>query len=107
MILLQNISFGFPEGSAFQSYQFNNTISYQISFGRKQRHGKINPAENHGKQTTATGRNINIQGEIFYVPQMFGNFNDLTIAECLKIDQKLLRSKKLRVGKWMNIILKL
>ncbi|GEN68475.1 ABC transporter ATP-binding protein [Chryseobacterium rhizosphaerae] len=42
--------------------------------------------------------NINIQGDIFYVPQMFGNCNDLTIAECLKIDQKLNALQKITEG---------
>ncbi len=42
---------------------------------------------------------VNIQGEIFYVPQIFGNFNHLTIAECLNIDQKLLALERITSGK--------
>ncbi len=42
---------------------------------------------------------INVQGEIFYVPQMFGNCNHLTIAQCLNIDQKLSALEKLPMEK--------
>jgi ATPase subunit of ABC transporter with duplicated ATPase domains len=42
--------------------------------------------------------NVNIQGDLFYVPQMFGNFNDLTVAECLKIDKKLDALQKITSG---------
>jgi ATPase subunit of ABC transporter with duplicated ATPase domains len=42
--------------------------------------------------------NLNIQGDLYYVPQMFGNFNHLTIAECLKIDRKLEALEKITNG---------
>lgn len=42
--------------------------------------------------------NINIQGDLLYVPQMFGNFNHLTVAECLAIDKKLDALQKITSG---------
>lgn len=42
--------------------------------------------------------NINIQGDLLYVPQMFGNCNHLTVAECLKIEKKLEALQKITNG---------
>ncbi|MFS4474485.1 ABC-F family ATP-binding cassette domain-containing protein [Chryseobacterium sp. T20] len=90
MILLQNISFGFPGGNLLFNH-INLTIQSHTKsalvgsngMGKstllKIIAGEIQPLEG----------DINIQSTIFYVPQIFGNCNDLTIAECLKIDQKL------------------
>lgn len=41
---------------------------------------------------------VNIQGDIYYVPQMFGNFNHFTVAECLKVDKKLHALQKITNG---------
>ncbi|TZF92380.1 ABC-F family ATP-binding cassette domain-containing protein [Chryseobacterium panacisoli] len=99
MILLQNISFGFPGGNLLFNH-INLTIQSQTKsalvgsngMGKstllKIIAGEIQPLEG----------NINILGDIFYVPQIFGNFNHLTIAECLKIDQKLNALQKITNG---------
>lgn len=99
MILLQNISFGFPGGNLLFNH-INLTIQSHTKSALVGSNGM-------GKSTLlkiiARGiqpleGNINIQGTIFYVPQMFGNFNDLTIAECLKVDQKLHALQKITNG---------
>lgn len=99
MILLQNVSFGFPGGNLLFNH-INLTIQSHTrsalvgsnGMGKstllKMMAGEIQPLDGH----------INIQGDIFYVPQMFGNFNHLTIAECLKIDQKLYALEKITGG---------
>lgn len=99
MILLHYISFGFPGGNLLFNHT-NLTIQPHTKsalvgsngMGKstllKMMAGELQPLEG----------NINIQGDIFYVPQMFGNFNDQTIAECLQIDQKLLALQKITEG---------
>lgn len=99
MILLQNISFGFPGGNLLFNH-INLTIPSHTKSALVGSNGM-------GKSTLLKiianviqplEGTINVQGEIFYVPQMFGNFNHLTIAECLNIDQKLLALKKITSG---------
>jgi len=99
MILLQNISFGFPGGNllfnpihlTIQSHSKSALVGSN-GMGKstllKIIAGEIYPLEG----------NTIIQGDIFYVPQMFGNFNHFTIAECLKIDQKLHALQKITNG---------
>lgn len=99
MILLQNISFGFPGGNLLFNH-INLTIPSHTKSALVGSNGM-------GKSTLLKiianviqplEGTINVQGEIFYVPQMFGNFNHLTIAECLNIDQKLLALEKITSG---------
>ncbi|MFZ4932109.1 ABC-F family ATP-binding cassette domain-containing protein [Chryseobacterium sp. Mn2064] len=99
MILLQNISFGFPGGNLLFNH-INITIPSHAKsalvgnngMGKstllKIIAGKIQPLEG----------NINIKGDVFFVPQMFGNYNHCTIAECLQIDGKLNALQKITNG---------
>jgi len=99
MILLQHISFGFPGGDLL----FNNTNLTIQSHTKSALVG----SNGMGKSTLLKiiageiqplNGNITISDSVFYVPQMFGNFNHLTIAECLKIDQKLNALQKITNG---------
>lgn len=99
MILLQNISFGFPGGDLL----FNH-INLSI---QSQTKSALVGSNGMGKSTLLKiiahtlqplEGSISIQGEVFYVPQMFGNFNHHTIAECLKIDKKLEALQKITNG---------
>lgn len=90
MILLQNISFGFPGGNLLFNH-INLTIPSQTKSALVGNNGmgKSTLLKIMAGEIQPLSGNTNIQGENFYVPQMFGNFNHCTIAECLKIDQKL------------------
>lgn len=99
MILLQHISFGFPGGDLL----FNNTNLTIPSHTKSALVG----SNGMGKSTLLKiiageiqplNGNVTISDSVFYVPQMFGNFNHLTIAECLKIDQKLDALQKITNG---------
>ncbi|EFK36009.1 Uncharacterized ABC transporter ATP-binding protein HI_1252 [Chryseobacterium gleum] len=99
MILLQNISFGFPGGNLLFNHT-NLTIQSHTKSALVGNNGmgkstllKIIAGEIH-----PLSGNISLQGEVFYVPQMFGNFNHFTIAECLKIDKKLHALEKITSG---------
>ncbi|WP_276876357.1 ABC-F family ATP-binding cassette domain-containing protein [Chryseobacterium joostei] len=99
MILLQNISFGFPGGNLlFNHINFTIQSHTKSALVGSNGMGKSTLLKIIAHETQPLSGNINIQGEIFYVPQMFGNFNHLTISECLKIDQKLNALEKITNG---------
>ncbi|AZB01795.1 ABC transporter ATP-binding protein [Chryseobacterium joostei] len=99
MILLQNISFGFPGGNLlFNHINFTIQSHTKSALVGSNGMGKSTLLKIIAHETQPLSGNINIQGEIFYVPQMFGNFNHLTISECLKIDQKLNALDKITNG---------
>lgn len=99
MILLQNISFGFPGGNLLFNHT-NLTIQSSIKSALVGGNGmgKSTLLKMIAGEIQPLNGSINIQGDIFYVPQMFGNCNRLTIAECLKIDQKLYALQKITGG---------
>jgi ATPase subunit of ABC transporter with duplicated ATPase domains len=99
MILLQNISFGFPGGNLLFNH-INLTIpsSSKSALVGSNGMGKSTLLKIIANEIQPQEGTVNIQGKIFYVPQMFGNFNHLTIAECLNIDQKLFALEKITVG---------
>ncbi|MDR6527945.1 ATPase subunit of ABC transporter with duplicated ATPase domains [Chryseobacterium rhizosphaerae] len=99
MILLHHISFGFPGGDLLFNH-INITIPSQTKSALVGSNGmgKSTLLKLIAEELQPLNGNINIQGDIFYVPQMFGNCNDLTIAECLKIDQKLNALQKITEG---------
>lgn len=99
MILLQNISFGFPGGDLLFNH-INLTIPSptKSALVGSNGMGKSTLLKIIANEIQPLEGTVNIQGEIFYVPQMFGNFNHLTIAQCLNIDQKLLAFEKITSG---------
>lgn len=99
MILLQNISFGFPGGNLLFNH-INVTIQAHTRSALLGSNGmgKSTLLKIIADEIQPSEGSINIQGDIFYVPQMFGNCNHLTIAECLKIDQKLYALQKITNG---------
>ncbi|AZB35648.1 ABC-F family ATP-binding cassette domain-containing protein [Chryseobacterium bernardetii] len=100
MILLQNISFGFPGGDLLFNH-INLTIPSHTksALAGSNGMGKSTLLKIIANKLQPLEGTVNIQGEIFYVPQIFGNFNHLTIAECLNIDQKLLALERITSGK--------
>ncbi|WP_089732486.1 ABC-F family ATP-binding cassette domain-containing protein [Chryseobacterium jejuense] len=99
MILLQNLSFGFPGGDLLFNH-INLTIPSHTKSALVGSNGmgKSTLLKIIANELQPLEGAKNIQGEIFYVPQMFGNFNHLTIAECLDIDQKLFALEKITNG---------
>lgn len=99
MILLQNISFGFPGGDLLFNH-INLTIPShtKAALVGSNGTGKSTLLKIIANEIQPSEGSINIHGGISYVPQMFGNFNHLTIAECLNIKQKLLALEKITNG---------
>ncbi|MGN7865815.1 ABC-F family ATP-binding cassette domain-containing protein [Chryseobacterium sp. 22458] len=99
MILLHNISFGFPGGDLLFNHIHLTIPSHTKSaLVGNNGMGKSTLLKLIADEIQPLNGNINIQGEVFYVPQMFGNFNHLTIAESLKIDHKLNALQKITNG---------
>ncbi len=99
MLFLQNISFGFPAGNLlFNSINLTIQTHTKSALVGSNGMGKSTLLKIMANEIEPLEGNIHIQGEIFYVPQMFGNFNDLTVAECLKIDKKLEALQKITNG---------
>ena len=99
MILLQNISFGFPGGNLLFNH-INITIPSHTKSALVGSNGmgKSTLLKMIAHEIHPSNGDIIINGDIFYIPQMFGNYNHFTIAECLKIDQKLEALQKITNG---------
>ncbi|PWN59664.1 ABC-F family ATP-binding cassette domain-containing protein [Chryseobacterium viscerum] len=99
MILLQNMSFGFPGGNLLLNH-INLTIQSHTKSALVGSNGmgKSTLLKIIANEIQPLSGDMNVSGDIFYVPQMFGNCNHLTVAECLKIDQKLYALQKITNG---------
>src|SRR5688572_27438417 len=90
MLILQNISYSHPN----KELLFNNL---NFSVGDYQKVALIGN-NGSGKSTLlqviagllqpAVGK-VQFSSQPYYIPQLFGQFNELTIAQALRIDQKL------------------
>ncbi|MBT2620559.1 ABC-F family ATP-binding cassette domain-containing protein [Chryseobacterium sp. ISL-6] len=99
MIFLQNISYRFPNRDLLFSHINLTVPSHSKSaLAGSNGMGKSTLLKLIANEIQPLDGAVNIQGDLYYVPQMFGNFNDLTIAECLKIDKKLDALEKISGG---------
>lgn len=99
MTFLHDITFGFPAGDLlFNSITLTILPHSKSALVGSNGMGKSTLLKIMAKEMEPLQGNINVEGELFYVPQMFGNFNELTIAQCLKIDKKLNALQKITNG---------
>ncbi|GAB0155260.1 ABC-F family ATP-binding cassette domain-containing protein [Chryseobacterium sp. Alg-005] len=99
MLFLHHISFGFPAGNLlFNSINLTIPSHTKSALVGSNGMGKSTLLKLIAGEIELLEGNINIQGDLLYVPQMFGNFNHLTVAECLKIDKKLEALQKITNG---------
>ena len=99
MLFLHNISFGFPAGNLlFNSINLTIQTNTKSALVGNNGMGKSTLLKIMANEIEPLGGSVNIQGNIFYIPQMFGNFNDFTVAECLKINKKIEALQKITNG---------
>ncbi|CAA7194677.1 ribosomal protection-like ABC-F family protein [Chryseobacterium potabilaquae] len=99
MLFLHDISFGFPAGNLlFNSINITLSSHTKSALVGSNGMGKSTLLKMMAYQIEPLSGNVHVQGEVFYIPQMFGNFNDLTVAECLKINTKLEALQKITNG---------
>ncbi|MDQ1097144.1 MULTISPECIES: ATP-binding cassette domain-containing protein [Chryseobacterium] len=90
MFFLHNISFGFPAGNLlFDSINLTIPSSSKSALVGNNGMGKSTLLKMMSGELAPLEGSVHVQGVLFHVPQMFGNFDHLTVAECLKIDHKL------------------
>lgn len=99
MILLQNISYGFPGGNLLFN-TINLTVqSHTISaLAGSNGIGKSTLLKIIAREIQPLEGSVTVKGDVYCVPQMFGNFDHLSVAECLKIDKKLNALQKIISG---------
>lgn len=99
MILLQHMSYGFPGGDLlFNSIHLTLQSHTKSALVGSNGVGKSTFLKIIAREILPLEGNITIKGDVYYVPQMFGNFDHLTIAECLNIDKKLDALQKITNG---------
>lgn len=90
MILLQSISYGFPGGDVlFNSIHLSIQSHTKSAVAGSNGIGKSTLLKLIAGEIQPSEGSITIKGDLYYIPQMFGNFDHLTVSECLKIDKKL------------------
>ena len=99
MIFLQNISYRFPNRDLLFNH-INVTIptSSKTALVGSNGMGKSTLLKIIANEIQPLEGNLHVGGNLYYVPQMFGNFNHLTIAESLRIDKKLNALQKITAG---------
>jgi ATPase subunit of ABC transporter with duplicated ATPase domains len=99
MVFLQNLSYTFPNRELLFS-NLNLAISNQekIALIGNNGSGKSTLLRIIAKELQPSAGQITLQAEPYYVPQVFGQFNHMTIAEALQIDQKLTALKSILNG---------
>lgn len=99
MILLNYISYGFPGGDLlFNHINLNIQPHTKSALTGSNGMGKSTLLKIMAGEIQPLEGSVTVKGDLYYVPQMFGNFNDKTVAECLKIDKKLEALQKITEG---------
>ncbi|MEY8760993.1 ABC-F family ATP-binding cassette domain-containing protein [Chryseobacterium tongliaoense] len=99
MLFLHNISYRFPNRDLlFNAINLTIPVHTKSALVGSNGVGKSTLLKLIAGEIQPLNGNINIQGDLYYVPQMFGNFNHLTIAECLKVDRKINALQKITNG---------
>lgn len=91
MLILQNISFSHPNKEMlFTNINFTLNNSEKIALTGNNGSGKSTLLKIIAKQLAPSEGQLEMDAEPYYVPQVFGQYNHLTIAQALKIEAKLL-----------------
>jgi len=99
MIILQNISYTHPNKDLLFS-EINLTVNNheKTALIGNNGAGKSTLLKIIAKELQPSNGQISVEAEPYYIPQIFGQFNHLTIAEALKIDKKLNALKEILNG---------
>jgi ATPase subunit of ABC transporter with duplicated ATPase domains len=90
MVLLQNLSYSFPDKTLLFS-NLNLVVNNQekIALIGNNGSGKSTFLKIIAKEIQQTAGQLMLKAEPYHILQVFGQYNHLTIAEALRIDQKL------------------
>lgn len=99
MLTIQNLSYTHPNKDLLFS-NINLTVNKQekIALIGNNGTGKSTLLKIIAKELEPSDGLLHIKSKLYYVPQIFGQFNKLTISEALKIDKKLNALKEILHG---------
>jgi ATPase subunit of ABC transporter with duplicated ATPase domains len=99
MVLIQDLSYSFPNKETLFSH-INLSLNPQekVALIGNNGTGKSTLLRIIAQQMKPSAGQISLQALPYYVPQHFGQFNDLTLAEALGIDKKLIALKSILDG---------
>lgn len=99
MLILQNISYTHPNGDILFS-DINLTVNNheKIALIGNNGTGKSTLLKIIAKELQVSSGQLNIDTEPYFVPQIFGQFNQLTITQALQIEDKLNALKEILNG---------
>ena len=90
MLTIQNLSYSHPnKNTLFTNLSMTVNHSDKIALIGNNGVGKSTLLKLIAKELEPDDGQINIDAEPYYVPQIFGQFNHLTIAQALRIEGKL------------------
>ena len=91
MLILQNISFSHPNKEMlFTNINFTLNNSEKVALTGNNGSGKSTLLKIIAREIAPSEGQLEMDVEPYYVPQIFGQYNHLTIAQALKIETKLL-----------------
>lgn len=99
MIMLQNISYTHPNKDILFS-NINLTVHHheKAALIGNNGAGKSTLLKIIARELQPSGGKINVEAQPYYVPQIFGQFNHLTIAQSLRIEDRLNALKEILKG---------
>jgi len=99
MLILQDISYQHPNKDVlFSDINFTLNSQEKIALIGKNGSGKSTLLKIIAGELQPKSGTIKCDSNIYYIPQIFGQYNHLSIAEALKIDKKLTALKEILNG---------
>lgn len=90
MLILQNVSYTFPNKIvAFENINFHVASQEKVALVGNNGVGKSTLLQLISSEVSPSQGEIQINAGFYFVPQLFGQYNHLTVAEALGIDHKL------------------
>src|SRR6478609_1705803 len=103
MIILQNIIYSHPNKNLlFEDLNLSISKQNKIALIGNNGSGKSTLLKIIAGELQPTGGLVRTSSHPYYIPQLFGQFNELTIAQALRIDDKLKALHEILTGNVTN-----
>ncbi len=90
MLILQNISYLHTNKDVlFEQISFNISAHQKVALIGNNGSGKSTLLKIIAQQLSPASGQISIDTQPYYIPQIFGQYNHLTVAQALRVDEKL------------------